>query len=104
MPLVFLPDELRLFLWDDTAPEGLAARSLGAATPAEAVVITEAGRAVRKTGEAAPLLDGVSALASMAQDDLGRAPPSVAAWSLASKLALDLVVRERVVPRVAPAG
>ncbi|WP_437615731.1 DEAD/DEAH box helicase [Sorangium sp. So ce834] len=104
MPLVFLPDELRFFLWDDTAPGRLAARSLGATTPAEAVVVSEAGRAVRKTGEAAPLVAGVSALASMAQGDLGRAPPSVAAWSLASKLALDLVVRERVVPRVAPAG
>ncbi len=104
MPLVFLPDDLRFFLWDDTAPERLAARSLGATTPAEAVVVSETGRAVRKAGEAAPLLDGVSALARMAQDDLGRAPPSVAAWSLASKLALDLVVRERVVPRVTPTG
>ncbi|WP_437941792.1 DEAD/DEAH box helicase [Sorangium sp. So ce341] len=104
MPLVFLPDDLRFFLWDDSAPDRLAARSLGATTPAEAVVVTEAGRAVRKTGAAAPLLDGVSALASVGQDDLGRAPPSVAAWSLASKLALDLVVRERVVPRVAPAS
>ncbi|WP_437330093.1 SNF2-related protein [Sorangium sp. So ce381] len=104
MPLVFLPGDLRFFLWDDTAVDQLAARSLGATTPAEAVVVSEAGRAVRKTGEAAALLDGLSALASMAQDDLGRAPPSVAAWSLASKLALDLVVRERVVPRVVPAG
>ncbi|XYI02763.1 DEAD/DEAH box helicase [Sorangium sp. So ce1128] len=104
MPLVFLPDVLRFFLWDDTDPERLAARSLGATTPAEAVVVSEAGRAVRKTGEAAALLDGLAGLASMAQDDLGRAPPSVAAWSLASKLALDLVVRERVVPRVTPAG
>ncbi|WP_437665007.1 SNF2-related protein [Sorangium sp. So ce1182] len=104
MPLVFLPDDLRFFLWDDTAPERLAARSLGATTPAEAVVVSEAGRAVRKAGEAAALLDGVAALARMAQDDLGRAPPSVAAWSLASKLALDLVVRERVVPRVTPGG
>ncbi|WP_437728378.1 DEAD/DEAH box helicase [Sorangium sp. So ce861] len=104
MPLVFLPDDLRFFLWDDTAPDRLAARSLGATTPAKAVVVSEAGRAVRKAGEAAPLLDGVSALARMAQGDLERAPPSVAAWSLASKLALDLVVRERVVPRVAPAA
>ncbi|MGK3982826.1 DEAD/DEAH box helicase [Sorangium sp. So ce136] len=104
MPLVFLPDDLRFFLWDDTDPERLAARSLGATTPAEAVVVSEAGRAVRKAGEAAALLDGVAALARMAQDDLGRAPPSVAAWSLASKLALDLVVRERVVPRVTPGG
>ncbi|WP_437759879.1 SNF2-related protein [Sorangium sp. So ce1389] len=102
MPLVFLPDDLRFFLWGDSAPEQLAARSLGATTPAEAVVVSEAGRAVRKAGEAAALLDGVAALARMAQDDLGRAPPSVAAWSLASKLALDLVVRERVVPRVTP--
>ncbi|WP_437282270.1 DEAD/DEAH box helicase [Sorangium sp. So ce375] len=100
MPLVFLPDDLRFFLWDDAA----AARSLGATTPAEAVVVSEAGRAVRKAGQAAPLLDGLSALATMAQDDLGRAPASVAAWSLASKLALDLVVRERIVPRVVPAS
>ncbi|MGK3963712.1 SNF2-related protein [Sorangium sp. So ce118] len=102
MPLVFLPDDVRLFFWGDTDADRLAARSLGATTPAEAVVVSEAGRAVRKAGEAAALLDGVAALARMAQDDLGRAPPSIAAWSLASKLALDLVVRERVVPRVTP--
>ncbi|WP_437993961.1 DEAD/DEAH box helicase [Sorangium sp. So ce145] len=104
MPLVFLPGDLRFFLWDDTAVDQLAARSLGATTPAEAIVVSEAGRAVRKAGEAAGLLGGLAALASMAQDDLERAPPSVAAWSLASKLALDLVVRERVVPRVVPVG
>ncbi|WP_437553504.1 DEAD/DEAH box helicase [Sorangium sp. So ce367] len=104
MPLVFLPGDLRFFLWDDTAVDQLSARSLGATTSAEAVVVSKAGRAVRRAGQAAPLLDGLSALASMAQDDLGRAPPSVAAWSLASKLALDLVVRERVVPRVVPVG
>ncbi|WP_438029970.1 DEAD/DEAH box helicase [Sorangium sp. So ce233] len=102
MPLVFLPDDLRFFFWADTDADRLAARSLGATTPAEAIVVSEAGRVERRAGEAAPLLDGVAALARMAQDDLGRAPPSVAAWSLASKLALDLVVRERVVPRVTP--
>ncbi|WP_438020459.1 DEAD/DEAH box helicase [Sorangium sp. So ce315] len=104
MPLVFLPGDLRFFFWGDTDADRLAARSLGAAAPAEALVVSEAGRVERKAGEAAPLLDGVAALAGMAQDDLGRAPPSVAAWSLASKLALDLVVRERVVPRVTPGG
>src|SRR2546430_12240955 len=31
-----------------------------------------------------------------------RAPASVAAWSLAAKLALDLVGRERLVPRLVP--
>lgn len=51
MPLVFLPDDLRFFLWDDSAPDRPAARSLGATTPAEAVVVTEAGRAVKKTGD-----------------------------------------------------
>ncbi|WP_437693073.1 SNF2-related protein [Sorangium sp. So ce176] len=102
MPLVFLPDDLRFFFWGDTDADRIAARSLGATAPAEAIVVSEAGRVERRAGEAAPLLDGVAALASMAQDDLGRAPPSVAAWSLASKLALDLVVRERVVPRVTP--
>ncbi|WP_434047784.1 MULTISPECIES: SNF2-related protein [Sorangium] len=102
MPLVFLPDDLRFFFWDDTDADRTAARSLGATAPAEALVVSEAGRVERRAGEAAPLLDGVAALARVAQDDLGRAPPSVAAWSLASKLALDLVVRERVVPRVTP--
>ncbi|WP_437787641.1 DEAD/DEAH box helicase [Sorangium sp. So ce1097] len=104
MPLVFLPGDLRFFFWGDTDADRLAARSLGAAAPAEALVVSEAGRVERKAGEAAPLLDGVAALTGMSQDDLGRAPPSVAAWSLASKLALDLVVRERVVPRVTSGG
>ncbi|AUX42618.1 uncharacterized protein SOCE26_040510 [Sorangium cellulosum] len=104
MPLVFLPDDLRFFLWGDTDQDRLAARALGATTPAEALVVTKTGRAARKPGEAAPLLGGLAALARMAQGDLEHAPPSVAAWSLASKLALDLVVRERVVPRIARAG
>jgi superfamily II DNA or RNA helicase len=40
----------------------------------------------------------VPILAALAADDLGRVPASVAAWSLAAKLALDLVARERVTP------
>jgi SNF2 family DNA or RNA helicase len=56
------------------------------------------------TGVAIPLSQGLSALARWPSEDLETAPPSAATWSLAAKLALDLVARERVVPLVRPHG
>jgi len=49
-------------------------------------------------GVAIPLADALPALVALAADSLERLPPSVAAWSLATKLALDLIARERILP------
>ncbi|MBI2460402.1 MAG: DEAD/DEAH box helicase [Candidatus Rokubacteria bacterium] len=45
-----------------------------------------------------PLSDGAAVLAGLAAADLDRIPASVAAWSLAAKLALELMARERILP------
>src|SRR2546426_12846376 len=55
-------------------------------------------------GVAVPLLDALPLLAAMTAAETDRAPASVAGWSLAAKLALDLVGRERLVPRVVAAN
>ena len=70
----------------------------GEAGSAELVVPPGERRAVR--GTYIDLLAGVSELAAIpaAVLRLGDVAPSTAAWSLASKLALDLVARARVVP------
>jgi hypothetical protein len=51
-------------------------------------------------GIAIRLLDALPILAAMTSEEAARAPASVAAWSYAAKLALELVGRERVVPRL----
>jgi superfamily II DNA or RNA helicase len=51
-------------------------------------------------GTALPLLDTVATLVLIPSAELPSLPASVAVWSLASKLALDLISRERVVPTV----
>ncbi|HYM36175.1 MAG TPA: SNF2 helicase-associated domain-containing protein, partial [Steroidobacteraceae bacterium] len=47
-----------------------------------------------------PLLSALPYLASISANQLPLLPPSLGVWSLAAKLALDLVARERVVPRI----
>ncbi len=107
--LVFLPDRAlpRLFLWGD----GL--RGDGDAALAELCARGRAGRARlvdealaprEVEGVAVPLLDALPVLAAMPAEETGRAAASVAAWSLAAKLALELVGRERIVPGVVRAG
>jgi superfamily II DNA or RNA helicase len=63
-------------------------------------VVTEALVARRTPGVTLPLIESTAALAGLPADALARLPASVAAWSLAAKLSLDLVARERVMPRV----
>src|SRR5690606_21025132 len=52
------------------------------------------------TGIKLPLFDTVAKLAVVAAADIESLPGSVATWVLASKLAIDLVARERVVPTI----
>jgi len=100
--LVFLPSRgaPRLFLWG----AGAGASALSACgEPARARLVDETLLPRQIEGVAIPLLDALPRLAAMTTAEMERAPASVAAWSLAAKLALDLVGRERLVPRVVPA-
>jgi hypothetical protein len=96
--VVFVPDGSapRFFLWGARAAESALAAG---ARADRAPVVDESMRARPTAGLSLPLLDGVARLARMSAAEAERAPASMAAWSAASKLALELVARERVVPR-----
>jgi hypothetical protein len=98
--LVYQPNPAPcLFLWGDDRPRVPALERLASlGRRATASLVTGRLTVERVSGTAIPLLDGVAALAALDTRDLDRVPPSVAAWSLAAKLALDLVARERMVP------
>ncbi len=99
--LVFLPDRPapRFFLWGSGAAGSSLARC---GRPQKALVLGETLAAREVAGVAVPLLEALPLLAAMNAAETERAPASVAAWSLAAKLALDLVGRERLVPRLVP--
>jgi SNF2 family DNA or RNA helicase len=97
MPLVFLPIVENLLLWgDDAQRAGLAELGTRHVAP---LVTPEGVRDVE--GLKLPLLHGAASLAGISAEALAELPPSVAIWALASKLGLELVARERVVPKLA---
>ena len=100
---VFLPEagRPRFFLWG--AGSAAIATLFGQGRPEIVPLIDEALARRPIEGIAVPLLDAVPRLAAMTAAEADRAPPSLAAWSLAAKLALDLVGRERLVPRIVQA-
>jgi superfamily II DNA or RNA helicase len=103
MRLVYLPEPEALFLWADRDADLILPRELVAwrdnAQPHSATLVTPEGpRDV--AGELLPLLETASALALLPGTALESLPVSVASWVLASKLALDLIARERVVPTI----
>ncbi|HEX6272459.1 MAG TPA: DEAD/DEAH box helicase [Polyangiaceae bacterium] len=97
MPLVFLPDAEALFLWEDEpAPRALLS-PWERGEPGSARLATSSG--VREVaGRKLPLVETTAALAVVPAAELERFSGSLAVWTLASKLAMDLVARERVVP------
>jgi hypothetical protein len=97
MPLAFLPDVENLLLWGDDAQ---LAKLSSAGAPHVAALLTPAG-VQQVEGVGLPLLDGAAELAGISSDSLAELSPSVAIWALASKLGLELVARERVVPKLA---
>jgi superfamily II DNA or RNA helicase len=103
MPLVYLPDVEALFLWgEESAPPGLS-RIGQSGGPWSTRLLTPSG--VRQTdGVKLPLLDTLAALAAVPAGELEGLPGSVASWALASKLVMDLVARERVVPTLTQRG
>ncbi|HEX4339136.1 MAG TPA: DEAD/DEAH box helicase [Polyangiaceae bacterium] len=102
MPLVYLPDPEALFLWGDEL--GVAARDVPrlaeGGEPHQANLVTPSGRR-DVDGLKLSLFDAVSTLAVVPAPALETLPASVVTWTLASKLALELLARERVVPTVA---
>ncbi len=84
---------------EGAAPSRLAAALGTVGKRATATVADEWLTVARVEGSAIGLLDAVAILAAAEEDAIARAPASLAAWSLAAKLALELVGRERLVPR-----
>jgi superfamily II DNA or RNA helicase len=115
--LVFLPHaeghrpaEAHFFLWQPPSadpPDGgersWAAALAAAGRRATVPVVTEAGESEDVEGQAIPIAAALPLLAAVPADDLPDLSPSIAAWSLATKLALDLIARERLAPVVTTA-
>jgi hypothetical protein len=99
MPLVFLPDVERLFLWGADAQQ-VDVAALGNAGIAHVAPLITPGGLEPVAGVSLPLLDTAAKLAGLASETLADLPPSVAIWALGSKLALELTARERVVPKL----
>jgi superfamily II DNA or RNA helicase len=97
--LLYVPDPARprLFLWGANAPQ-MPFASLG--QPATQRCVLEAGVVEEVSGLAIDLQIGLPALASIGVAEANRLPASVATWSAAAKLALDLVARGRVIPTI----
>jgi len=96
---LFVPDATpRWFVWGaDLAQLG---EWMAAAAPQRLRCLTARNRVENVSGVAVDLLHGLEQLAGLTQQRLERLSPSVGVWSLAAKLALDLVARGRIVPRI----
>lgn len=100
MPLVFLPSVEALFLWgEEPLPRALLTLAQGGVATSAPLVTADGTREV--TGAKLPFSESMAKLAVVPTADIEGLPGSLATWVLASKLALDLVARERVVPTIA---
>ncbi len=98
MPLVYLPDRRRLFLWDEELLPLELERATQDARETAATLVVPPGKRQRVEGRELPLELALAELAALPAAVLGRMPASLGAWSWAAKLALELVVRERLAP------
>jgi superfamily II DNA or RNA helicase len=102
MRLVYLPDAEALFLWAELeAHDGPELPELPAlpGSAHRATLVTPEGRA-EVEGQLLPLIEAAAQLAALPTAALPNLPTSIAGWALASKLALDLIARERVAPTI----
>ncbi|MGD9841407.1 MAG: DEAD/DEAH box helicase [Steroidobacteraceae bacterium] len=99
MHLLFVPDAQcpHWLLWGGEAGQSPLAVF---GEPTSRVLPDETLKLRRVRGYRLPLLEGVVQLAAIEQTELPRLPASLAVWSLAAKLGLELVAREQLVPRV----
>jgi superfamily II DNA or RNA helicase len=99
MSLVYLPESDALFLWGtDRAPRELAELDRFG-EPDQAVLVTPEGRC-HVNGRRLPLFETMAMLAVVPAAAIEMLPASMATWVLASKLAIELVARERIVPAI----
>jgi hypothetical protein len=103
MPLVFLPDSETPFWWGAQPVPGALAESARRGTPCARLLLTPAGTQT-VDGVELPLLESVISLAMLPAAALAELPDSLGAWSLASKLAIELCARERLVPTLVRRG
>ena len=98
--LVYEPGPVpRFFLWGEHRfPHPAVAQFASLGSRASARLVTDRLLVERVRGTEIALIDATAALAALEAADLERLPASVAAWSLAAKLVLDLIARERIVP------
>jgi superfamily II DNA or RNA helicase len=103
MPLVYLPDVEGLFLWGaDAAPRALSDLGQGGEPWSTKLVTPEGLREIG--GLKLPLFETVAKLAVVPTAELENLAGSFATWVLASKLAMEIVARERVVPTITKVG
>jgi superfamily II DNA or RNA helicase len=97
--LLFVPDAQRAhwLLWGSEAAQSPLAIF---GEPTSRVLPDETLKLRRVRGYRLPLLEGVAQLAAIDQAELLQLPASVVVWVLATKLGLELVAREQLVPRV----
>ncbi|MGI8672105.1 MAG: SNF2 helicase-associated domain-containing protein, partial [Luteitalea sp.] len=103
MSLVYQPDIASFFLRDHRPQHPAWASHEQRGRPRQASLVLPAGVRV-VDGVALPFRATITDLAALPDDVLPGLPPTLAIWSLASRLALDLVIRGRVVPGVHDAG
>ena len=97
MPLLYVPQLDALFLWGPPADLARVPKPRDGGSRQHVSVVTPEGeRSVE--GVAWPAASYATQLAALPAAALASLPASVASWALASKLALELVARERVVP------
>ncbi len=97
MLLVYLPVEETLFLWQVEQPVRALPMFGEGGSAADVVLLTPEGRTA-VSGLKLPLLATATALAALPARDIEQLPATIAVWSLASKLGMELVARERVAP------
>lgn len=103
MPLVYLPDVEAFFQWGaEPAPLGLPELDQSGERWSATLLAPEGLR--QTVGLKLPLFDTMAKLAVVPAADIDRLPGSMATWILASKLGVDLVARERVVPTITRRG
>ncbi len=105
MPLVYLPEAEVFFLWGaDVAAVGRAVPNLVRTRASWIANIVTPEGLKRTTGDTLSLAESVATFAMIPSADVVALPASMATWIVASKLAISLVARERVVPTVVRRG